>query len=102
MMAAGQDRRVVWNSEIAGFGVRLTRSGAAAFIDYRNLTRAKRRFAIGKLLPLSSPWSRLCHRAAAYKLEVRAGGDPIAEKRAAAAAAAPGTASFTIEQAMEF
>src|SRR5262245_30155062 len=101
MLAAGEDRRVVWDTEIAGFGVRLTRAGAAAFIDYRDLTRAKRRMTIGRLLPAELTVEQARQRAAAYKIAVRAGGDPIAEKRAAAAAAAQAEAGFTIEQAIE-
>ena len=60
MLAAGEDRRIVWDTEIAGFGVRLTKSGGLAFLDYRDRTKAKRRVTICKLIPQQT---RPVHRA---------------------------------------
>jgi integrase len=90
----------MWDTEIAGFGVRLTKAGAAAFIDYRDQTRTKRRFAIGKVLPAELTVEQARQRAAAYKVSIRAGADPVAEKRAAAAAAMKAGAGLTVETAI--
>src|SRR6476620_852919 len=96
MLAAGETRSIVWDTEIAGFGVRLTKSGGLAFLDYRDRTKAKRRVTICRLIPAERTveWAR--ERAAKLKVEVRAGGDPAAEKMAAAKVAT----GLTVRQAV--
>jgi hypothetical protein len=81
MLAAGDRQRVIWDDEVRGFGCRLSKAGALAFLDYRDLTRAKRRLAIGRVLPPELTIEQARARAAAYRVDVRAGLDPLGERR---------------------
>jgi integrase len=81
MMAAGERQRIIWDSDIAGFGCRLTKAGALAFLDYRDGTKAKRRLAIGRVLPAELTVEQARQKAAAYRVDVRAGKDPLGDRR---------------------
>ncbi len=81
MLAAGDRQRVIWDDEVRGLGCRLSKAGALAFLDYRDLTRAKRRLAIGRVLPPELTIEQARARAAAYRVDVRAGLDPLRERR---------------------
>lgn len=67
MLLAGESQRVIWDSEIKGFGARLTKAGAATFIDYRDAIRTKRRLAIGKVLPAELTVEQARQKAASYR-----------------------------------
>jgi integrase len=73
--------RITFDSELKGFGVRITAKGAKAFVlDYR-VDRVQRRPTIGSY----PDWSVAAARAEAARLkrEIDLGGDPMAERRAA-------------------
>src|SRR5262245_28547528 len=93
MLAASERQRIIWDTEIAGFGCRLSKAGALAFIDYRDAKRAKRRLAIGRLIPAELTVEQARARAAAYRVDVRAGLDPMGERRKS-------EGELTVEQAM--
>jgi integrase len=100
MLAAGEGRRIVWDSEIGGFGVRLTKAGAHAFLDYRDLTRAKRRCSIGRV-PAEMTIERARQRAAAIRVDVRSGRDPVTERKAATEAANRVEVGLRVAEAIE-
>lgn len=80
---SNRDRLILWDDEIAGFGCRITRKGATYFLNYRS-GPAERRLTLGTTTELTIEQAR--RKAAETKLQVRAGADPLAEKRAAVAA----------------
>ena len=94
LVAAGERQRVLWDSDVKGLGVRLTKAGALAFLDYRDATRARRRLAIGKVLPPELTVEQARAKAAAYRVDVRAGKDPLGERRKSK------VVGMTVEQAL--
>lgn len=80
---SNRDRMILWDDEIAGFGCRITRKGATYFLNYRS-GPSERRLTLGTTAELTIEQAR--RKAAETKLQVRAGADPLAEKRAAIAA----------------
>jgi integrase len=111
MLGAGERQRVVWHTEVTGFGVRLTRAGGLAFLDYRDRTKSKRRLAIGTVLKLDKNSGKLApgeltverarEIAASKKVDVRSGGDPLRELQAAAEAALKVESGLTVGQAID-
>jgi hypothetical protein len=77
---------LVWDTELAGFGLRISRGGVKSYVFQYKVGRRSRRITLGKhgrALTLDAA-RRL---AVARRIAVQAGGDPAAE--AAAANAAP-------------
>ncbi len=75
-----EGNKVTWDSELSGFGIRITRNGARSFIlNYRNQTGIQRRLTIGRFPTLSATAAR--RRARALKAKVELGGDPLEAKR---------------------
>lgn len=73
--------RIMWDSEIKGFGVRITAAGVASYIlDYRIHGR-HRRYTIGRHPEWSSEAAR--SEAAALKPRISKGYDPLHEKQMA-------------------
>jgi integrase len=91
MASVGERQRVIWDSDIAGFGCRLSKAGALAFFDYRDAKRTKRRLAIGKVLQVELATGKVLKaeltveqarsKAAVYRVDVRAGADPLGDRR---------------------
>src|SRR5229473_1004123 len=79
---AESGNRIIWDSELKGFGVRITPAGAVTFIlNYRAHGR-QRRYKIGR----APEWSAEAARAEAAKIKPRIdsqGYDPLEEKRKA-------------------
>jgi integrase len=79
---AESGNRIVWDSELKGFGVRITPAGAVTFIlNYRAHGR-QRRYKIGR----APEWTAEAARAEAAKIKPRIdaeGFDPLEEKRKA-------------------
>jgi integrase len=100
LKASGDRQHVLFDSELAGFGVRISRGTMAAFIDYTDRGGSKRRAMIGRV-PAEISIEQARKRAAALKVDVRAGADPLAEKRAAAATARQAKAGLTVAEAIE-
>jgi integrase len=73
---------VIWDDELAGFGLRMKKSGTAAYmIQYRNAGGLSRRLTLGRVGVLTPEEARKLARA---KLaEVAKGGDPAEAKAAA-------------------
>ena len=60
----GDTDLVLWDDALAGFGLRLKRSGAGAYIiQYRNAERRSRRFTVGKVGVLTPEEARKAARA---------------------------------------
>jgi integrase len=80
--APERGNRIVWDSELKGFGIRITQAGAITFIlNYRAHGR-QRRYKIGR----APEWSAEAARAEAAKLKPRIdseGYDPLEEKQRA-------------------
>src|ERR1035441_4958494 len=79
MEAPEMGNRIEWDSEIPGFGVRITAAGAVSFIlDYRIHGR-QRRYTIGR----SPEWSPTAAREQAGELRrlIAKGNDPMEERR---------------------
>lgn len=83
LAASNRDRELLWDDEISGFGVRLTRKGGAYFLNYRAGAK-ERRLTLGTMSELTIEQAR--KKAAETKVSVRAGADPLGDKRAAVAA----------------
>jgi integrase len=79
---AESGNRIVWDSELKGFGIRITPAGAVTFIlNYRAHGR-QRRYKIGRV----PEWTAEAARAEAAKIKPRIdsqGYDPLEEKRKA-------------------
>ena len=78
--APGTAQVLVWDTDVKGFGLRVTRAGAKSYIlNYRDGAGQSRRYTIGKH---GSPWT--CEEARTKAVEVlrglSAGVDPLAAK----------------------
>jgi integrase len=72
------DHYVEWDSEIPGFGARITAAGVVSFIlDYRIFGR-RRRYTIGRYPDLTATAARV--EAGELKARIRAGHDPMEER----------------------
>jgi integrase len=78
---AGQE--IYRDSELKGFGLRITRGGTRAYIVERRIDQKVRRVKLGKSTELSAEQAR--KRAQEHLGKVAGGRNPIAERRAAAA-----------------
>jgi hypothetical protein len=67
-----------WDSELCGFGVRITASGARTFIVEKRVRGRTRRVSLGRWPAVTIASAR--KRAQVYLGRVAAGEDPIAEK----------------------
>ena len=75
MNAPEQGNRIEWDSEIPGFGVRLTAAGVTSFIlDYR-ISGRQRRYTIGRHPELTVAAARL--DAGILRTRIREGHDPM-------------------------
>jgi integrase len=71
--------QISWDSEISGFGVRITAAGVRSFIlDYRVASR-QRRITIGRYPEMSLTAARV--RASDLRVRVRDGHDPMEERQ---------------------
>lgn len=73
--------RIYFDSQVGGFGVRVTAGGARSFIfSYRTLAGRQRRFTIGEFSVTGDGWTTVAARGEAERLRVivRGGGDPLA------------------------
>jgi integrase len=83
--APAEGYEITWDSQVAGFGARITAGGARAFtLDYRTRVGRKRRFTIGTF----PNWSTGAARDEARRLKtlIDRGGDPLGEIKAGRAA----------------
>jgi integrase len=82
----GAPQRFIWDDEIRGFGLRINATGAKTFVFQARTRGARpRRIVIGPYPALSLAVARAV--AAGMRATLAGGGDPIAERRAALAAA---------------
>ena len=73
-----EDHYVEWDSEIPGFGARITAAGVVSFIlDYRIFGR-RRRYTIGRYPDLTATAARV--EAGQLRARIRAGHDPMEER----------------------
>jgi integrase len=78
MDAPEQGNRIEWDSEIPGFGVRVTAAGATSFIlDYR-ISGRQRRYTIGRYPELTVAAARV--EAGKLRTRIREGHDPMEER----------------------
>lgn len=71
---------ISWDTDIYGFGVKVTPAGGKVFIyQYRNQHGKTRRLTIGRLGKVTADQAR--KRAEGYRAEVNKGGDPAQEKQ---------------------
>jgi integrase len=73
------ERRLVWDSEVAGFGARVSENRITFLFNYRH-GPVERRMTLGTLAELGTVAAARA-KAATLKLQVRAGSDPLAEIR---------------------
>jgi Arm DNA-binding domain/DnaB-like helicase C terminal domain len=85
--------RIIWDSEVKGFGARLQPQGIAFLSNYRH-GPFERWMTIGSPAELTVEQAR--RRAADLKLAVRAGADPLEEIRAKRKAAERGVSLSTV------
>ena len=72
---------IAWDSEVPGFGLRVTAHGAKSFIlNYRNAEGRERRYTIGAYGPNEWSVEAARKRAGELKRKVARGDDPLAEK----------------------
>src|SRR5262245_16535243 len=100
LLASGYRQNVLFDAALPGFGVRISKSAVAAFVDYYDRAGAKRRAMIGRV-PVELTIEQARKKAAQVKVDVRAGADPVAERRQAAAAACQPKAGLTVAEAIE-
>src|SRR6266516_4125478 len=83
LRAPAKGNRVTYDSEVHGFGVRITAADAVAFVlNYRvKATGLERRYTIGSYPDWAVPAAR--EKAKELKRHVDNGGDPIGEHRTA-------------------
>ncbi|MFZ3246962.1 MAG: integrase arm-type DNA-binding domain-containing protein, partial [Candidatus Acidiferrales bacterium] len=80
--APAHGNRLVWDTELKGFGLRITRTGAVSFfLNYRNAHGLQRRYKIGN----APEWTAEAARAEAAELKpkINKGFDPLAAKQQA-------------------
>ena len=78
---AGADRYIVWDFELKGFGLLVLPTGVRSYIyKYRTAEGRQRRATIGKHGQWTPDQAR--RKAEEYRQTVRAGGDPLAGRRA--------------------
>jgi hypothetical protein len=77
---SGKPVLIVYDKEIRGYGIRVTRGKVALILNYRPIGGPERRLKIAELSELSIEQGR--RRAAELKVNIRAGGDPLGEIRA--------------------
>ncbi|MEQ1769422.1 MAG: tyrosine-type recombinase/integrase [Devosia sp.] len=73
--------RIHFDSQVGGFGVRVTAGGSRSFIfSYRTIAGRQRRFTIGEFSESGQGWNTSAARGEAERLRVvvRGGGDPLA------------------------
>ena len=75
---------LVWDTELAGFGLRVTRGGVKSYIFQYKFQRRSRRITLGHGRALTLKAARKL--AVARRFTVQAGGDPATESQEAAAA----------------
>jgi integrase len=79
MKAPDQGSVITWDTEIPGFGARITAAGVVSFIlDYRIYGR-QRRYTIGRYSELTATAAR--DRAVELRAKIRAGHDPMEERK---------------------
>ena len=84
LAAPADGNRITYDEDVKGFGVRVTKAGAKAFIlNYRAAGR-ERRFTIGSFPDWSVPAAR--KRAKELKRDIDSGGDPMGDRHAERAA----------------
>jgi hypothetical protein len=81
---AGKDRTIYWDQAQPGFGLLVTEAGSKSWVVQYRANRRSRRATIDSVLTLD----KARKKAKAMLGNVAAGGDPVAEERAAAAAEA--------------
>jgi Arm domain-containing DNA-binding protein len=78
MKAPESGNYIEWDSEIPGFGARITAAGVVCFIlDYRIFGR-QRRYTIGRYPELTATAARI--EAGDLRAKIRAGQDPMEER----------------------
>lgn len=78
MTAPEENHYIEWDSEIPGFGARITAAGVVSFIlDYRIFGR-QRRYTIGRYPELTATAARI--EAVELRAKIRAGHDPMEER----------------------
>src|SRR5262245_38794107 len=78
LKSPAKGNRIEYDTEVKGFGGRVTANGARAFVlNYRTKAGRERRYTIGTF----PEWTTLAARkeAARLKREIQAGADPVAE-----------------------
>lgn len=68
-----------WDSQMPGFGVRITKGGSRSFIYETRVNGKRRRFTIGNCTAFTPEQAR--REAQAMSLSIRTGGDPGAERK---------------------
>lgn len=87
---------IVWDSEIPGFGVKVTPTGKRSFLlYYRTLDHTQRKPIIGRFPELKPETAR--NIALDWLAQVRAGGDPSAERKARRATRGQDTVAQMLE-----
>ena len=71
----GEKTRIEWDSQVKGFGLRVTATGALAYILNYRVDGRERRATIGRPSEMSLKAAR--DRATAMLAEIRTGGDPL-------------------------
>ncbi|HYD99018.1 MAG TPA: Arm DNA-binding domain-containing protein, partial [Alphaproteobacteria bacterium] len=79
MKSPAAGNRIVYDSEVRGFGVRITAAGARAFVLNYRVDGAERRLTIGAYPDWSVAAAR--EQAKALKREVDRGSDPLARRK---------------------
>jgi integrase len=78
VMPPASGNKIHYDADIAGFGLRITKAGAKAFVLNYHINRRERRFTIGKF----PAWSAAAARAKATELRrlIDQGTDPLSER----------------------
>ena len=79
--APAHGNKITYDTEVKGFGVRVTAAGSKAFIlNYRTRSGRERRFTIGSFPDWSTPAAR--GEAKELKRRIDVGDDPVASTKA--------------------